>query len=147
LSGKANIFYGNDFLSTSSLQTTMPGTTLDFYLGSDPEIEVRRTELERTLDSSGLIVTTGQQINWLWQLEVNNRRDSSIVLEIVDQVPVPRSEGIELTDFRCRDHDYTMEKDGIVRWVLELRPGENRKIRYSYKIKFPKGVKLSGLEG
>ncbi|HPA44323.1 MAG TPA: mucoidy inhibitor MuiA family protein [bacterium] len=147
LSGKANIFFGNDFLSTSSLDTTMPGTTQDFYLGSDPEIEVRRTELERTLDSSGLILTTGQQINWVWELEVNNRRDSSIVLEVVDQVPVPRSEGIELSDFRCRDQAYNMEKDGVVRWVLELGPGENRKIRYSYRVKFPRGVRLSGLEG
>ncbi|MFH1740931.1 MAG: mucoidy inhibitor MuiA family protein [bacterium] len=147
LQGKANIFFGNDFLSTSSIQNTMPGSTLDFYLGTDSEIEVRRTELERNLDSSGLILTTGQEISWRWELAVMNRRDTQIVLEVVDQIPVSQNEDIKVEDFRCRGYTFNRGQDGTVRWVLNLGPKENRTIVYSYKIKFPKGAKLNGLDG
>ena len=125
----------------------MPGSTLDFYLGTDPEVEVHRTELERSLDSSGLILPTGQQITWRWELSVVNRRDTQITLEVVDQVPAPQHEDIKLEDFRCRNYQYEREPDGTVRWILDLGPKESRTILYSYKIKFPKGAKLSGLDG
>ncbi len=146
LSGDANIFLGSDFLSTTTIHTTMPGAALDFYLGTDPHIEVRQTELERTLDSSGLILTTGQQITWRWRLDIINRRDSRIVLEVVDQLPVPKHEDIKLEDFRCRNEEYSLENNGIVRWILELAPKAERTILYSYKLKFPKDTVLSGLE-
>jgi len=146
LSGEANVFLGNDFLSSTTIHTTMPGAALDFYLGTDPQIEVRQTELERSLDSSGLIVTTGQQITWRWRLDVFNRRDSQVILEIVDQVPIPKSKDIKLEDFRCKDEEYTLEDNGIVRWIFELAPKEERTILYSYKIKFPKDTVLTGLD-
>ena len=147
LQGKANIFFGNDFLSTSSIQTTMPDSTLDFYLGTDSEIEVRRTELERSLDSSGLILATGQEITWRWELAVMNRRETQVVLEVVDQIPVPQNEDIKVEDFRCRGYTFNREQDGTVRWILNLGPKEDRTIVYSYKIKFPRDAKLSGLDG
>ena len=146
LGGQANIFLGNDFLSTVSIRTTLPGSTLDFYLGTDPQIEVRQTELERTLDSSGLILRTGQEIQWRWKLDIFNRRNSHIVLEVVDQIPVPQHKDVKLEDFRCPDESHTLEENGTVRWVLDLGPNENRTITYSYKLKFPKGAKLSGLQ-
>ena len=59
-----------------------------------------------------------------------------------DQYPLSTSKDIEVE--LIEDGKASVNKDlGVLTWKLELQPGESKKIRFAYTVKYPKDKLLN----
>ncbi len=129
------------------LDALPPNATRMLPLGSDPRVEVRYDEDANTKGEDGFFNQQRRVVRG-HVIEVTNRHDQSIDLRVLDQVPVPIDERIEValldttTPPDARDAD---GKAGVLAWNVTLKPGETRTIRVGYKATYPADVTVGGL--
>lgn len=139
LEGVASVYFENTFIGKTVLQPDVPGDTLSFSLGRDRSIVVSR---ERVNDyTSRRAVGSSQSQEIAWKITVRNTRQEPVVLKLTDQIPVSKNGTIVVT---AEETDGgTLSETGIVTWMLNLRPGEQRELSLRYKVKYPKGLRLA----
>ena len=129
------------------LETLPPNATRTLPLGADPRVEVRYDEDANTKGEDGFFnkerrVVRGHVIT------ITNRHDRAIDLRVLDQIPVPIDERIEValldttTPPDARDAD---GKAGVLAWNVTLKPGETRTIRVGYEATYPADLTVGGL--
>lgn len=140
LPGEANIYFENSFVGKSSLDPMAATDTLHFSLGRDQGIRIQRTKVNEK--SSSRFLGSNREQTMTWRITVKNTRQSSVSMTIFDQTPIARNSDINITieelSGGLRD-----ENTGIVRWPLQLQPGEQRELILQYKVKYPKSKRLS----
>jgi len=69
-------------------------------------------------------------------------------VEVEEQLPRPREKDIQVesTELLPKPEAENPDKPGLVTWKLDLKPKEKTKITFAYKVKFPSGIQVSGLE-
>jgi hypothetical protein len=68
---------------------------------------------------------------------VRNNKKQAIEIDIKDQIPVSQVKEVEVTLTDAGDSNLDAET-GLMNWELKLKPGESKKLRFSYQIKYPK---------
>ena len=140
LEGEANVYFDNSFVGKSILDPTVASDTLQFSLGRDPGIRIERTKVNES--SSRRFFGSSQEQTLTWRITVKNTRSEAIGLTVCDQTPVSRNSDINVTieelSGGLRDN-----KTGIVTWVMQLQPGEQRELLLQYKVKYPKNRRLN----
>ncbi|HVS98644.1 MAG TPA: DUF4139 domain-containing protein [Puia sp.] len=135
LPGEASImvegtYIGKSFIDPGSLQDT-----LNLTLGRDKRIVVRK---EKVTDFSSVkFLGSNKKQIFTYELTVRNNKKEKVSLLLKDQYPISSDKDIEeeLLDAGGAG----VNKDtGILTWKLELAPGESRKFRISYSVKYPK---------
>lgn len=74
----------------------------------------------------------------------NFKRDR-VELTIIDQIPVSKSEEIEVEVDRITPPpipDKTSAEKGIMRWKLELASGEKKTAEVRYRVIYPKNTRI-----
>ncbi len=67
---------------------------------------------------------------------IKNNKNIPIEIELLDQIPLARHTDIEVELEEAEGAEITKEY-GKVLWKLKLQPGETRKVKIVYSIKFP----------
>ena len=70
-------------------------------------------------------------------LTVKNTKSEAIELSMKDQIPVSKNVEIRVINVQT-DGGALDENTGIIRWNLKLEPREERKVTFSYTVKYPK---------
>ena len=73
----------------------------------------------------------------------NNKKDA-VSLTLKDQYPVSTDKDIEI-ELLQSDKAKINEETGILTWEVDLKAGESKKIRLSYKVKYPKNKFIENL--
>ena len=137
--GPANIYYAGTYLGQSFIQTRNVKDTLDLSLGRDSKVLVTRTKLKDF--SSTQFIGTKRKETLTYELVAKNNRKTEVDIEIIDQLPISQSDEIEVKILEISDAEYT-EETGKLTWHFKLKPGEIKKIRLSFSIKYPKNKKV-----
>lgn len=140
LPGEANVYFDNSFVGKSYLDPTASTDTLHFSLGRDQNIRLQRTKVNEK--SQRRFLGSNQEQTVTWRITVKNTRQDAVSLTVFDQTPIARNSDInvsveELSGGRRDEHT------GIVRWALQLNPGEQRELILQYKVKYPKSKRLN----
>jgi uncharacterized protein (TIGR02231 family) len=147
LSGEASVFFDGGFVSTTRIPLVVPTESFDLYLGIDESIKLKREMTDKFLDRTGLI-SKKHVMEFSYRITLENYRDAARTITILDQIPVSQDDRLEIKlknispDPRYKDDD---ETKGILRWALNLEPGEKEEIEFNYEIKYPTGVFVEGL--
>lgn len=136
LRGPTNNFVGGEFIGQGELATTGPGGVLQFPLGADENIRLVRKVLPKT-ETEGFIskddVTTYDTV-----IEIGNYKKRAVTIEIVDQVPKTSNEDIEIKLLSATPPpEKKPDASGIMRWRLNLGPGDKKVIKLRYSITRP----------
>ncbi len=136
LRGPTNNFVGGEFIGQGELATTGPGGVLQFPLGADENIRLVRKVLPRT-ETEGFIskddVTTYETV-----IEIGNYKKRAVTIEIVDQIPKTSNEDIEIKLLSATPRpEEKPDASGIMRWRLNLGPGDKKEIKLRYSITRP----------
>jgi hypothetical protein len=79
---------------------------------------------------------------------VENLKDKPIKMRILDSVPVSKTDKIEVKDVKITpnptEKNY-QEKEGVLLWELEMKPGERKEIRIEFTVTHPKDQPVSGI--
>ena len=133
--GTANVFYGENYIGESYINTRQTGDTLDLSLGRDKKILVSRVKKQ---DFGSKSMTGANRIeSFIYELTVKNNNKDTIDIELQDQLPVSQESDIvvDINEISKATHD---ELSGKLCWKMRLAPNEVRKFPLSFSVKYPK---------
>jgi len=142
LKGTANIFMGKDFVGQGVLDTTGPGGQLSLPLGADQDIRLLRKITTET-ETKG-IFTKEDVTTYFITIEIGNYKKRPVRLLVHDQVPRSGNQDIKvkLKSVSPGQNKGPNKDDGVITWAIDLPPGQNRIIKFSYTIERPQNWKL-----
>ena len=140
MEGEANVFFDNSFVGKSILDPNVSSDTLHFSLGRDQSIRVQRTKVNER--STRRFFGSSQEQTMTWRITVKNMRQEAVSITVFDQMPISRNSSIEVSMVELSGGQCDKET-GIVRWPLQLQPGEQRELLLQYKVKYPKNRRLN----
>ncbi len=140
LPGEANIIFEGTYIGKSFIDPNTTSDTLNLTLGKDKRVVVKR---EKLADFSSIKFwgnNTQQVITY--ELTVKNNKKDAINIILKDQYPISTNKEIEVS-LKESDGAAVNEEIGVLTWQLNLAPGESKKVRISYSVKYPKGKVLN----
>jgi len=135
LEGEANIFFEDTYIGKSILDVRFIKDTLSVSLGRDKGVVVNREKI-KDLTSQKLIGAKKEETR-AWRISVKNNKSQDIRMILLDQVPVPTLDEIEL-DLKEVSRGKWNEESGEIKWELELDSKESKDVVLRYSVKYPK---------
>ena len=134
LAGQSNIIMDNVYLGKSYLDPNITSDTLQLSLGRDKRVAVERKTIKQTLGQK----KGDQKLNFFtYEITVKNNKKQAVELNLQDQYPISRDKQIEVI---LKDDGGAVvdPETGFLTWDIKLAPGESKKARFSYQVKYPK---------
>jgi uncharacterized protein (TIGR02231 family) len=141
--GNANIIMDDTYIGKSFIDPNTTADTLNLSLGKDKRVNVKRTLVKDATTTKTSNDNTKQTFTYELVVKNNKIKDINIVLK--DQYPLSniKEMEVELID----DGSAIVNTElGILTWKLTLKPGESKKVRFSYKVKYPRDKKIVNLK-
>lgn len=138
-SGKANIYYGQTYIGETFLNTRQAGDSLQVSLGADIGIAIQRDKVKDK--SAKNFFGNKVEETFTWVIKVKNNKTSKVNIRLQDQIPVSQDKEIEVKS-EIGNGGKLDEESGIITWNLDLVPGQNQELRFTYKVKYPKGREI-----
>ncbi len=135
MEGEANVYFDNSFVGKSILDPNVSSDTLHFSMGRDQSIRVQRIKVSES--STRRFFGSSQEQTMKWRITVKNNRQESVNITVFDQAPISRNTSIEVSMEELSDGQFD-KQTGIIKWPLQLQPGEQRDLILQYKVKYPK---------
>lgn len=132
--GEANVIMDNVFLGKSYLDPNTTSDTLNFSLGRDKRISIDRKQIKDYKAPKRNDIKTE---SFTYEITVKNNKKQSVEMLVKDQHPISQVKEIEVSLTDNGDADVNTET-GIMSWMVKLKPGESKKLRFSYQLKYPK---------
>ena len=140
LAGEANIIFEGTYVGKSFLDPNSTSDTLNLTLGKDKRVVVKR---EKMVDFSSVKFMGSNKLQTItYELTVKNNKKDAIQFILKDQYPISTNKEIEVEVLESSAADINKEI-GVLTWKLQLAPGESKKIRFSYSVKYSKGKVLN----
>ncbi len=141
LPGEVNIYYAGGYVGKSYISPENTADTLNFSLGMDKKIVVKRT---RTKDfSSTQWIGSNKTQTFGWVITLHNAQNDSLTMDVFDQIPLTTDKDIIVTPL---DLGGAKENEsGKLTWHVSLAAGETKKLIFSYSVKYPKDKTIPNL--
>ncbi len=134
LPGDANIIMDNVYLGKSYLNPNTTDDTLSISMGRDKRIAINR----KLIKEYNKVKRNDSKIeSYTYEITVKNNKKQSIDMNLSDQFPISQTKEIEVTLSNSGDAEVDNET-GLLKWNVKLKPGESKKYRFSYQVKYPK---------
>ncbi len=142
LPGEANVYFENQYIGKSMVNTEQVNKQFKLSLGRDTRISTKRESVENMKGRKAF----GQNIReaFAYKIEVLNLKNEPINLVIEDQIPVSQDSDIEVSEDELSGGE--LEKQtGKVTWKTEIAAtGKIEKI-LKYTVKYPKEKTINNL--
>ncbi|MES2431109.1 MAG: DUF4139 domain-containing protein [Bacteroidota bacterium] len=142
LPGTANIIMDNTYLGKSFIDPNSTADTLNLSLGKDRRVAIKRSTVKDFTSTKTNGNTTKQ--TFTYEITVKNNKLTDVDLLLKDQYPISMEKDIEVK--LENDGNATVNTEiGVLTWKLKLKPGESKKVRFTYTVKYPKDKRVSNL--
>ncbi len=135
MEAEANVFFEDTYIGKSLLDVRDAGDTLKISLGRDKNVQIKR-EMQKDFSSKQFIGNKKEESR-AWTIQVKNNKKQAINLVLLDQIPVPTLEEIELSIQKLSGAKYN-KANGELKWELRLAPLETKTMEVKYTLKYPK---------
>jgi uncharacterized protein (TIGR02231 family) len=142
LKGDANIIFEGMYVGKTQINPTQTADTLNLSMGRDKKIAIKR---EKVADKSGTkFLSSKKEQTFTYDITVRNNKQEKVQLLLKDQYPLTPDKEIEIELLQSDGAKVNVET-GILTWDLDLKPAETKKIRISYRVKYPKDKVINNL--
>lgn len=142
LTGEANIIFEGMYVGKTTINPNQTSDTLNLSMGRDKKISIKR---EKVADKSGTrFLSAFKEQTFTFDITVRNNKKEDVFLLLKDQYPLSTDKDIEI-ELLESDKAKINTETGILTWDLNLKPNEIRKLRVSYKVKYPKDKVIDNL--
>ncbi len=132
--GRMNVLFNGQMLAQSNLSLeNQTSDTLNIPLSKEVGMVVKRDRKEFEAKASGSKLEQTVSIT----ITVKNNKAFAANLTVRDRYPLSQNSQVEVTLGDTSGATVDAE-NGFLRWELNLKPGEERKITFSYAVKYPK---------
>jgi len=140
LPGEANIIFEGTYIGKSFIDPSSTQDTLNLTMGRDKRVVVKK---EKLADYSSIkFLGSNKKQTFTYEITVKNNKKDAIDLMVKDQYPISQDKDVVvdlLESTAATDNNET----GVLTWKLKLVPGEVKKLKVSYSVKYPKDKKLN----
>lgn len=140
LPAEANVYFEGSYSGKTNINPSATTDSLTISLGIDPNIVVKRTQLNdfkrSTFMGSNRVIYKG------FEIEIKNNKSAAIQLSLYDRIPKSQNKDIKIDDVETGTSDYNEDK-GILKWILNLKPGASENVKHSFSVKYPKGKSVN----
>lgn len=142
LPGEANIIFEGMYVGKTVINPNQTADTLNLSMGRDKKISIKR---EKIADKSGTkFLSAYKEQTFTYDITIRNNKKESIELLLKDQYPISTDKEITV-ELLEKDRAKVNEETGILTWDLKLGANETKKIRISYKVRYPKDKVIDNL--
>ncbi|WP_310557226.1 DUF4139 domain-containing protein [Flavobacterium sp.] len=142
LPGEANIIFEGMYVGKTTINPSQTADTLNLSMGRDKKVSIKR---EKVVDKSGTkFLSSKKEQTFTYDITIRNNKKETIDLLLKDQYPLSTDTAIEI-ELLQSDGAKINTETGILTWQLQLKPSETRKIRISYKVRYPKDQVIGNL--
>jgi hypothetical protein len=145
LPGEATMYNGADFVGRMSLPLVAIGEQFTVGFGTDPQLQVTRTMMDKTKAMKG----GNQELKFEYRILVSSYKSEKVKVQIWDRLPAAENEtmGISLvktTPELCKDDLYVREErsQNLLRWDVDVEPemkgAKALAINYEFKLELDK---------
>ena len=140
LPGDANIIFEGTYVGKSFIDPNSTLDTLNFTLGRDKRVVVKKQKLADFSSVKFLGANKLQKITY--EITVKNNKKDTVMMQLKDQYPISSTKDIEVE--LLEDGGAAIDKDsGILTWKLQIAPGESKKLRFAYSVKYAKDRQIN----
>ena len=142
VSAPASVIFENMYIGETRVSPDQTNNEMNITLGNDPKISIRREEVQ---DKSGeKFLSSYREKVITYDLVIKNNKKEQISIEVKDRFPLSNNEAvkIEVLDKSGAAKD---DEKGFLTWNIKLSPSETKKLRVSYKVRYPKDYTINGL--
>jgi uncharacterized protein (TIGR02231 family) len=142
LPGEANIIFEGLYVGKTFINTNQTSDTLNLSMGRDKKISIKR---EKVVEKSGTrFLSSKKEQTFTFDITVRNNKKEAADILLKDQYPLSTDKEIEI-ELLQSDNAAANKETGILTWTLKLNPGETKKVRISYKVRYPKDKTIDNL--
>lgn len=142
LPGEANIIFEGMYVGKTTINPNQTTDTLNLSMGRDKKINIKR---EKVVDKSGTkFLSAYKEQTFTYDLTVRNNKKEEIQMLLKDQYPLSTDKEISI-ELLENGNAKVNKETGILTWDLKLSPNETKKIRISYKVRYPKDKIIDNL--
>jgi uncharacterized protein (TIGR02231 family) len=140
LAGEAGVIVEGTYIGKSYIDPGSTQDTLSLTLGKDKRVVVKR---EKVVDYSSVkFLGSNKKQVFTYEITVRNGKKENIQVLLKDQYPISSSKDIEEELLESSGAGVNNET-GVLTWKVDLAPGESKKFRISYSVKYPKDKMLN----
>lgn len=140
LPGDANIILEGTYAGKSFINPNDTKDTLSITLGSDKRIAIKREKINDV--SSIKFLGSNKLQKFTYEITVKNNKNEAVNMTLNDQYPLTTNKDIEVE--LPESSNATADKEtGLLNWQFALAPGEVKKLRFVYTVKYPKDKVLN----
>ena len=140
LPGEANIIFEGTYIGKSFIDPSSTQDTLNLTMGRDKRVVVKR---EKLIDFSSVkFLGTNKKQIFTYEITVKNNKKDAIDILVKDQYPISQNKEVEV-ELLEKSAASDNEETGVLTWKLKLAPGEVKKLKISYSVKYPKDKVLN----
>jgi uncharacterized protein (TIGR02231 family) len=142
LPGEANIIFEGLYVGKTMINPNQTSDTLNLSMGRDKKISIKR---EKVVDKSGTrFLSSKKEQTFTYDITIRNNKKEAAGMLLKDQYPLSPDKEIEIELTESSGAKVNTET-GILTWDLKLQPNETKKVRISYKVKYPKDKLIDNL--
>lgn len=144
LPGTANIFFRETYVGQTTVNPNITSDTLLLSLGRDDQITIKRVQPKDFTERKKVLSNSIKEV-YAFEITVKNNKTVPINIEFIDQVPISKQETIEV-ELLDKDGAEYVPTYGKLTWKLDIKPGQNKKVKFSYSMKYPKDKNVAILK-
>lgn len=143
LAGPLNVYFAGQYVGKTTLDETRAGERFKLSLGADRNVRVKREKIsDKVLETRfGTFDRNRTVREQVYRITAENLKQSPATLNIIDSVPVSRTDQVQVKDLTISpeptEKDYTGH-EGVLRWELALAPGQRQTIDVRFVVVYPK---------
>ena len=141
--GNANIIMDDTYIGRSFIDPNTTADTLNLSLGKDKRVAVKRVVVKDATFSK--IKDANIKQVFTYELTVKNNKITDVEMMLKDQYPLSNVKEVE-TELTDGGGAAVNTETGVLTWRITLKPGESKKLRFSYTVKYPKDKKIANLK-
>jgi uncharacterized protein (TIGR02231 family) len=142
LRGEANIIFEGMYVGKTFIEPNQTSDTLSLSMGRDKKVTIKR---EKVVDQSGTkFLSSKKEQTFTYDITLRNNKKEAIEMLLKDQYPLSSNKDIEI-ELLQSDHAKVNLETGVLTWQLQMKPNETKKIRISYKVRYPKDEFIENL--
>ena len=135
LRGDANIIFEGMYVGKTIIDPNQTNEILPVSMGRDKKISIKR---EKITEKSGTkFLSNYQEQTFTFDITIRNNKKETANITIKDQYPLSTDKDISVELLESSGAKIDQEK-GILTWETDIKPSESKKLRISYKVKYPR---------
>lgn len=145
LAGRVDAYRPTGLVGRYALERVPQGGAFNLTFGVEEAIRVKRNIVEELKKDTGLF-NGNKRFTYAYSFEIANYGKAQVDVNLAEHVPVSEMKDILVGVGEKTTAGYQLDaKDGIAKWKVALKPGENKKVDFTFRVDVPSSYDTGGL--